>query len=871
MATRLSGAIDPHQAAALLRLKESFYLAKSPVILPSWRDGTDCCTWGGVGCDASSRLVTILDLGGYGLHSDGFDPALFSLTSLRHLDLSMNSLGTTKDAKFGWLTLLTHLNLSNSGLDGQIPMGINKLANLVSLDLSNRSILHNSDNGILFYETDDEIIFTPDYEMHLHESSLLALVANLSNLRELYLDWVDMSRNVDDWCKAIPQSVPRLQMLKEFGLEGKLIYMYFLTSIGPIGSLCHLELFNMELLGDAGLNLLSWIGDLENLTSLVLFEFDFSGVIPSSITYLKNLRSLTMYDCNLPRPILSAIGNLVDLQSLAMSNCKTYGSMPPSIGNLTNLKSLYINNPGLSGPMPAAIGNLKSLKSMGFSICNFAGPIPSAIGNLTMLQTLEISFCQFSGPIPYSIAQLKELRVLIIDWCDISGRIPNSVVNITRLIYLRLSANCLSGKIPTDLFTLPALRILSLRDNQISGPIEEFDAVSSALVGLSLNGNELTGEFPKSLFLLNSLLDLRIDSNNLSLWKLLFLGLSYNNLSVIDGGDLRENHFEGILPFNITSGCALQTIDFNGNRFKGQLPKALLNCSSLNVLDIGNNLIVDTFPFWLRGLSVLQVLILRSNQFYGSLGVPKEEKSGKKFPSLQIIDIASNNFSGNFHLQWFDMFEPMQRYNNTGQLIEHENLSTGSYQDTITISYKGFSVTFQRILTTLTAIDLSENSLEGSIPESIGELVSLHALNLSHNAFSGEIPPQLGGMTALESLDLSSNQISGEIPQELTNLTFLSILNLSYNELEGKIPQSRQFATFGNSSYKGNGRLCGKPLPECGSLSAPVAEPRAESSSEHVDIVMFLFVGVGFGVGFAIGILMKKSWISRWFHSEVSR
>ncbi|KAF0918437.1 hypothetical protein E2562_023584 [Oryza meyeriana var. granulata] len=117
----------PDQAAALLQLKQSFYSANSPINLPSWQDGTDCCTWEGVGCDASSRLVTVLDLSGRGLYSDGFDPALFSLTSLQRLDLSMNSLGTTKDAEFDRLNLLTHLNLSNSGLEGQIPMGINKL------------------------------------------------------------------------------------------------------------------------------------------------------------------------------------------------------------------------------------------------------------------------------------------------------------------------------------------------------------------------------------------------------------------------------------------------------------------------------------------------------------------------------------------------------------------------------------------------------------------------------------------------------------------------------------------------------------------------------------------------------------------------
>jgi hypothetical protein len=57
---------------------------------------------------------------------------------------------------------------------------------------------------------------------------------------------------------------------------------------------------------------------------------------------------------------------------------------------------------------------------------------------------------------------------------------------------------------------------------------------------------------------------------------------------------------------------------------------------------------------------------------------------------------------------------------------------------------------FERIVTTLTVIDFSNHRLEGTIPESIGRLVSLHVLNLSHNAFSRKIPAELGSMTDLE-------------------------------------------------------------------------------------------------------------------------
>jgi hypothetical protein len=35
--------------------------------------------------------------------------------------------------------------------------------------------------------------------------------------------------------------------------------------------------------------------------------------------------------------------------------------------------------------------------------------------------------------------------------------------------------------------------------------------------------------------------------------------------------------------------------------------------------------------------------------------------------------------------------------------------------------------------------------------------------------------------------------------------------------------------------------------------------------SSHVDVILFLFVGLGFGVGFAAAILVRWGWIGEWF------
>jgi hypothetical protein len=169
-----------------------------------------------------------------------------------------------------------------------------------------------------------------------------------------------------------------------------------------------------------------------------------------------------------------------------------------------------------------------------------------------------------------------------------------------------------------------------------------------------------------------------------------------------------------------------------------------------------------------------------------------------------------------------------------------------------------------KILNIFTSLDFSCNNFDGHIPEEVGELKLLHILNLSHNAFRGPIPQSLGKLSNLESLDLSTD----EIPLQLADgLSFLSVLNLSFNQLVGKIPLTKQFATFLETSYEGNIRLCGFPLKEKCTREEPRSSPPT-SKETHLNsgnAIDWNFLSAElrfvFGFGIVIGPLMfSKRW-----------
>jgi hypothetical protein len=224
---------------------------------------------------------------------------------------------------------------------------------------------------------------------------------------------------------------------------------------------------------------------------------------------------------------------------------------------------------------------------------------------------------------------------------------------------------------------------------------------------------------------------------------------------------------------------------------------------------------------------------------------------------LQIIDVASNNFTGNLPIvllsTWMAVMDHAHEAKTKLNHI-HVQIGTFYYQDKVTVISKGLEVELVKILIIFTTNDFSCNNFDGPIPEEIGEFTLLYILNLSHNAFMGQIPSSLGKLSNLKSLDLSSNMLTGEIPMQLANgLIFLSVLNLSFNQLVGHIPFIKQISTFSENSFKGNERLCGLPLKsQCSHEEPRLSPPMYEESNRSMIKWNYISAELGFVFGFGI-------------------
>jgi hypothetical protein len=244
----------------------------------TWINGTDCCSWNGVTCDTINGHVTGLNLGCEGLKGM-LDPnsTLFNLAHLQSLNLSYNDFSDSHfHFKFGEFLSLTHLDLSECYFKGEVPIQISHLSKLESLHLSG------------------------NYELVWKETTLKRLVHNATNLKELFLDYTDMS----------------------------LIRPNFMVLI-----------FNQS----------------SSLVTLNLKTTFLSGNLKKSFLCLPNIQELDMSSNDNLEGQLSELSCSTSLRILDLPSCQLKGPIPLFFSNFTYLTSLRISRNNLNGAVPSSL------------------------------------------------------------------------------------------------------------------------------------------------------------------------------------------------------------------------------------------------------------------------------------------------------------------------------------------------------------------------------------------------------------------------------------------------------------------------------------------------------------------------------------
>ncbi|KAH7545482.1 serine/threonine-protein kinase BRI1-like 1 [Ziziphus jujuba] len=803
----------------LLAFKQSSILSDPNGFLADWKkpSSSSPCSWRGVSCSVDGRL-TSLNLSYAGLIGSLHLPSLTALPNLQNLYLQGNSFSAGDlSASNSTSCSLETLDLSSNNLSDPLPDPEKSF-----LLLCDRlSYVNLSGNSI------------PGGSLRFGSS----------------LQQLDLSRNRISDVGSLTQTLSNCQNLNLLNfsdnkLAGKLGGA---TTLGSCQSLSILDL---------SFNVLS--GEL---------PAGFVAEAPVSLKYLdlsNNNFSTKFSDFD--------FGHCSNLTSLKLSHAILSGSgaeFPVSLGKCQLLETLDLSQNDLHGKIPGGVlASLRNLKRLSLAHNYFTDRIPSELGLLCgTLQELDMSGNKLSGELPFSftscssslvtlnlaknqlsgnfltdvVSNILSLRYLNVSFNNITGAVPLSLTNCTQLQVIDLSSNGFTGKVPSWFCSskVPSvLEKLLLANNYLSGtvPLELGNCKNLKTIDLSFNG--LSGTIPLEIWNLPNLSDLIMWANNLTGGIPEGICINGGNLQTLI---LNNNLINGTIPQSIASCTNMIWISLSSNRLIGEIPAGIGNLSKLAILQIGSNLLSGQIPPELGKCQSLIWLDLNSNELIGSIPPELANQAGLVLPGI----VSGKQFA-------FVRNEGGTACRGAGGLVAFEGIRPERLESfpmvhscPSTRIYSGWTVYTFSSNGTMIYLDLSYNSLSGTIPRNFGSMNYLQVLNLGHNKLTGNIPESFGGLKEIGVLDLSHNNLEGFVPGSLGTLSFLSDLDVSNNNLTGPIPSGGQLTTFPASRYENNSGLCGVPLSPCGSQNHSA---NFKSRGKKQSVAAGMVIGISFFV-----------------------
>ncbi|RDX88220.1 Receptor-like protein 12, partial [Mucuna pruriens] len=536
------------------------------------------------------------------------------------------------------------------------------------------------------------------------------------------------------------------------------------------------------------------IGKLKNLRCLNLSNAGFHGHIPAQISHLTNLTTLDLSTSLASQNILKLqkpnVGvffqNLTNITELYLDGVRVSAvgkEWCHALSSLQKLKVLSMSSCNISGPIDSSLATLQELLVVRLSLNNLSSQVPEFFANFSNLNVLELSSCSLNGSFPKGIFQTQTLSVLdISNNQDIHGVLPNFLPHAV-LHTMNLSNTNFSGKLPGSISNLKHLSRLDLSNCQFIETLPFSMSKLTQLVHLDLSFNKFTGPLPSFKMIKN----------------LRYLSLLHNNLT----GSIPATHFEGLEN--------LLSINLGDNSFNGKIPLTLFTLPSLQELTLSHNGfdgLLDEFPKF--SSSKLQLIDLSSNKLQGPIPVSIFHLEG-----LRFLQLSANEFNGTIRLDMIQRLHNLHTLGLSNNKLsvdvtfkdDHDLSSFPSMKYLLLASCKLMEFPgFLRNQSQLNALDLSNNQIQGIVPNWIWRFDSLVYLNLSNNFLTNMEGPFDDLNSNLYILDLHSNQFPGSVPTFTKYAVHLDYSSNKFStaplDMDKHIP-SVYFFSLSNNSFQG--------------------------------------------------------------------
>ncbi|KAL2334873.1 hypothetical protein Fmac_016086 [Flemingia macrophylla] len=370
----------------------------------------------------------------------------------------------------------------------------------------------------------------------------------------------------------------------------------------------------------------------------------------------------------------------------------------------------------IRGQIPNVFPQSNRFEELYLSYNNLDGELPSTLSNLQDLIVLDLSNNEFSGQIPPSLFDMTQLYDLDCAYNKFQGPLPNHITGFQKLTRLSLGHNFLNGTIPSWCFSLSSLQVLCLTS---------FLQTTEAHKTLRrLITEPLSKDGLKKSFILAILKPWKqwINGTEGMSWPLMRKDLQLSATQRNAEKLLLTERVEQILHGLKLMTCLRQ-------------PNFHISPNLLGIKISGDFEEVFNYLGYRDGS---KDLILDHNKLQGNI-----PESIYSLVNLTDIDLSSNKLSGSIH------FPLVAKIQNSERLHLSQN-------DQLSLNFK-FDVNHNS--SHLWSLKLSSMGLT-EFPRLSGKVPVLELFDLSNNKLNGGVPNWFHEMSLLQELDLSQNLLT---------------------------------------------------------------------------------------------------------------